>query len=357
MVNQPRILVSPLDWGLGHATRCIPIISHLLERNCEVIIATHGYSLDILRTEFPALEYLELQGYDIRYSSILPAAMAIALQLPKIDRSIAREHKETESICKTKKIDAIISDNRYGVWSEHIPSIIITHQLNIRTRFAQGLLRLKLNRHLSKFNECWIPDYEEGDNLSGALSHPCPTAINVRYIGLLSRFNCACQTLTMEHDLLVLLSGPEPQRSILEEMVIRQVNQLDNINVLIVRGIPGGKSYKVNDRIELIAHLGIKELSEKIGNCKVILSRPGYSTIMDLAALGGKRVIFVPTPGQTEQEYLAGYFDREGIAISCKQNRLSLTIEWLKVLACKGFSSSLYPIIYKQEVDRWLQKI
>ena len=352
-----RILLSPLDWGLGHTTRCIPIIQYLLNRNVDVIVAASGASLTLLKEEFPQIEYIDFRGYRVRYSSFLPASAAIALQVPKINRAIAREHRELESIISTKKIDAVISDNRFGLWSDKLPCAIITHQLNIHSPFAKGLLTEKNLGYIKHFGTCWIPDYEDGDNLSGTLSHPLPQGINAEYIGIISRFEPRIERKEMQYDLLVLLSGPEPQRTILERKVVKQIKEIGNIKALVVRGLPDGKALPAEKNIEYVNHLRKDALLEKILVSKAILSRPGYTTLMDLAAIGGKRAIFIPTPGQTEQEYLGMYMDSEEIAVSYFQKNFSLREAWRKVFGARGFNSGLYKPLYKEAIDKWLEKI
>ena len=351
-----RILVSPLDWGLGHATRCIPIIKHLLDKGLEVIIACDGLPLALLKEEFPNLEYVEIKGYHVKYSSLLPASAAVALQIPKIKKAIAREHKQLEQIIKDKKIDAVISDNRYGLWTDKVPCIIITHQLNIQAPLAKDKLRAMALEYIKKFSTCWIPDYKDGDTLSAVLSHPIPDGVNATYLGLLSRFEPNTQRKEMQRDLLVLLSGPEPQRTILEKKAINQVKEIGNLKALIVRGIPDGKKIDGGENIEVVSHLNKEELLEKILTSKAILARPGYSTLMDLAAIGGKRAILIPTPGQTEQEYLAMYMESENIATISLQKNFSLREAWRKVFQTKGFNSALYRPIYKEAIDEWLAK-
>lgn len=352
-----RILVSPLDWGLGHTTRCIPIIQHLLDRNVEVVVATSGASLMLLKEEFPQMEYIELKGYRVRYSSFLPVSMAVALQVPKINRAIAREHRELQTIIESKKIDAVISDNRFGLWSDKVPCVFITHQLNIHSPFAKVLLTEKNLGYIKNFTTCWIPDYEEGDNLSGTLSHPIPEGINAQYIGVISRFEAQKEREQMQYDLLVLLSGPESQRTVLEKKIVKQIRAIGNIKAFVVRGLPGGKTLPDEKNIEYVNHLAKDTLLKKIGVSKAILSRPGYTTLMDLAAIGGKRTIFIPTPGQTEQEYLGMYMDSEEIAVSYLQKNFSLREGWRKVFQAKGFNSALYKPIYKEAIDKWLESL
>jgi uncharacterized protein (TIGR00661 family) len=350
-----RILVSPLDWGLGHATRCIPIIRHLLDKNCEVVIAADGAPLALLREEFPQLEYVELRGYRVWYSSIFSATVSVAMQVGKINRAIAREHRELQTIIESKKIDAVISDNRYGLYSDKVPCVLMTHQLNIQSPFVKGKLREKNVAHIKKFNECWVPDYEDGDTLSCSLAHPVPEGINATYIGILSRFESRPDRKEMQYDLLVLLSGPEPQRTILEKKAIKQINEIGNIKALIVRGMPGGKSFTVNENIEVVPHMDKNALLEKILVSKAILARPGYSTLMDLAVIGGKRAIFIPTPGQTEQEYLGMYMESEEIGVLSLQKNFSLKETWRRVFQSKGFNNKLYKEIYKDKIDGWLR--
>lgn len=351
-----RILVSPLDWGLGHATRSIPVIQHLIHKGIEVVFAASGHSLKLLKEEFPQLEFAEIKGYNVRYSSFLPASVAVALQVPKINRAIAREHKELQQIVENKKIDAVISDSRFGMWSDKVPSVIITHQVNIHSPYLRKMVNKKNMGHLKKFNAVWVPDYEEGDNLSGALSHPAAEGIAVKYIGILSRFEARLERKEMQYDLLVLLSGPEPQRTILEKKIVRQIKEIGNLKALVVRGLPGTKSLPAENNIEFVTHLDKNELFNKILVSKAILARPGYTTLMDLAAVGGKRAIFIPTPGQTEQEYLGMYMDAEGFAVNMRQKSFSLKNAWRQVFATKGFNSALYKPMYKQAIDEWLEK-
>jgi len=353
-----RILVSPLDWGLGHASRCVPIIRHLREKNIEVVIASDGAPLKLLQEQFPGIEYVILKGYKVKYSYFLPASVKVLLQVPKITRAIKREHKELEKIIKEKRIDAIISDNRYGLYTDAVPCVLITHQFNIQAKAGSKRFSEKILGYIKKFNTCWIPDNEGEDNLSGNLSHPIPVGINAKYIGPLSRFGNATGGKDMKYDLLILLSGPEPQRTILEKKVIRQLSALPYIKALIVQGLPGNKEIKSpHENIDVVPHLNDISLLEKILCSKAIISRPGYSTIMDLAIIGGKRALFIPTPGQTEQEYLAMRMEALEIAVSVPQKQLSMKDSLTKVFLSKGFNNNLYPVIFQKTVDEWIDTL
>jgi len=186
-----RVLVAPLDWGLGHATRCIPIIYELLEQGCSVIIAASGPTEILLKKEFPELIFLPLKGYAVRYSkkkSWLP--LTIFFQIPSIITSICYEHCWLKKIVKEKDIDLVISDNRFGLYHATIPSVYITHQLLIKTgdRFTENIAQQIHFHFIKKFTQCWVPDAEENNNLAGELSHPKKHPDNIKYIGPLSRF-------------------------------------------------------------------------------------------------------------------------------------------------------------------------
>lgn len=334
--GKPRILVSPLDWGLGHATRCIPLIEELIKNNCEVILATDGAQESLLREEFPSLEFVKLKGYNAKYArSARSMLWQMLIQIPKFNRVIASENKWLQKIISDHKIDAVISDNRYGLYSKLVPTVFITHQLLIKSplgKLTELLLQKRNYRYIKKFSECWIPD-SAADPLAGELSHPLkkPKTL-IKYIGHLSRFKKKDIPEINDH-LLVSLSGPEPQRSILENIIIDQIAHYKG-TATIVRGLPGSASViPSTNMIKFYNHLPAKELNEEIQKAAFIICRSGYSSVMDIAALK-KRSILIPTPGQTEQEYLAKYLFGKKFAMISVQNKFSL--DKLITLA-KGF--------------------
>ena len=318
-IGKKRILVSPLDWGLGHATRCIPIIYALIKQGHTVLIATDGPQKILLEREFPGIEYLPLKGYQIKYSKTKSAFMFTMLrQMPKALKAIISEHHSLEKIIRQKKIDIVISDNRFGLYHKHVHSVLITHQLLIKSPFLQGFLQGINYYFINKFDECWVPDFKEEPCLAGILSHPkkMPT-IPVRYVGWLSRFQKAEHKLPTH--VLVLLSGPEPQRTILENTIVNQLNDCVK-SVLIVRGLPNHTSHlQVNDGVKYVNHLPARQLEDAIQSASFVIARSGYSTIMDLLKLK-KKAILIPTPGQTEQEYLAQYLMDKKLVYSVNQD-------------------------------------
>jgi len=326
-----RILVAPLDWGLGHATRCIPLIRELNEAGCEVILGADGAPLELLSKEFPFLEKILLPGYGIRYANGGAGfGMKMIAQLPVIRKAIRREARVLRQWLATHQLDAIISDNRFGLHIPGIPSVIMTHQLGIRSPFgpvSEKWLKWANYRYIQKFDACWVVDFPGDRNLAGKLSHPdVLPRIPLTYLGCLSRLQPGKKAIT--RDLTVVISGPEPQRSLFEQLITEQV--LDTgLSVLIVRGQPGAPIRESTDsRIRIVPHLESERLNEALLESAFVLCRSGYSSVMDLVRLG-KKAILVPTPGQTEQEYLGSYLmGRQYFLTAAQKNfRLKETLE------------------------------
>ena len=321
-----RILIAPLDWGLGHATRCIPIIKELLNQNCEVYLAGDGAQKTLLETEFPSLPLLLLKGYHIYYSRKKWAMpLHIFFQVPKILSAIRQEKKWLRFAVNEYKFDVIISDNRYGLHSPKAHSIFITHQLLIKSpvKWIEKIFQKRNYNYINQFDECWVPDNKNENNLSGELSHPSfMPAIPVKYIGWLSRMKVKAIEPQKNH-LLIMLSGPEPQRSILENKIIDQIVTLA-INATIVRGIPEHSSIiPSTNSIKFYNHLSTEELNTEMAKADLIIARSGYTTVMEIVSMK-KKSILIPTPGQTEQEYLANYLFQKRIAYCCAQKYFSL---------------------------------
>ncbi|MFB0937336.1 MAG: glycosyltransferase [Urechidicola sp.] len=295
-----------MNWGIGHATRCIPIINQLLKLNFNPIIASDGDALLLLQKEFPFIKTIELPSYHIQYPKNGKfLKWKLLLDSLRIIRAIRKEKKKTQEIVAQENISGIISDNRYGVYSKGIPSVFITHQLTVlsgNTSFISSKIQQKL---IQKFDECWIPDVDLELNFSGNLSKS-KNVINSKYLGLLSRFQK--EQLEIKYDLIVLLSGVETARKRLEVKLTQQLSRY-NGTVLFVKGqLEENQKHKVIGNSTYVNFLLSHELEKAINGSKLIIARSGYSTIMDLAILE-KKAFFIPTTGQYEQEYLASYLE------------------------------------------------
>lgn len=320
--NQPkRILIAPLDWGLGHTTRLIPIIRYLNSIGCITIIACDATAKSLLEKEFPTLTYVPLQGYNIEYSkSGTWLILKLLRQLPRVLKQIFMENEWVKKAVIDYKIDAIISDNRPSFFHKDIPSVYITHQVQIfsKVAFIRNYVNLSHIKFINKYKECWVPDFEGITSIAGYLSHPKPLPKTpLKYIGPLSRFSPS--TKVPGEKIVALISGPEPQRTILENLLTKKLKKWDKPAVLIV-GQPNEKQIKsIEGNLTVFNYLETKELEQQLQDAKLIIARAGYSTIMDLLYLQ-KNAILIPTPGQSEQEYLAEYIGNEGNFIFVDQN-------------------------------------
>ncbi|MFT5750825.1 MAG: hypothetical protein ACI828_000537 [Flavobacteriales bacterium] len=321
MKQTPTILVAPLNWGLGHATRCIPIIRSLQANGFGVLIGSDGASLALLRQEFPEIQTICLPSYHISYAKKKNQFKTHFLRRsPKLLKAIRAEHKALEGLITTHHISGVISDNRLGLYSSRIPTVFMTHQLQVLSGFTTPLTTYLHRRFAKRFDECWVPDYQGEPNVSGALGHPKKILPNVRYIGPLSRFKK--DILPKKWDILALISGPEPQRTYLEEKLLFELKKY-NGNVLLIRGVIETKETRQLKNITIKNYLTSQELEKTLNQSAVVISRSGYTTIMDLIALE-KKAFFIPTPGQTEQEYLALRLKLLRIAPFCTQETFTI---------------------------------
>ena len=318
-----RILVAPLNWGLGHATRSIPIINTLIAHNFEPIIASDGVALSLLQKEFPNLITVELPSYNVTYAKKGKFfKLKMIKDTPKLLKAIKSEKKATKQLIEAYKIDGIISDNRLGVYSKHIPSIFITHQLKVLSGTTTWFSTKIHEEFIRKFDVCWVPDVKGSPNLSGKLGHPKTFEIPTEYIGALSRFEKKDSPFL--NDILILLSGPEPQRTFLEEKLITEFKNYKG-DVIFVKGVMEAEQTKeVLKNITFYNFMTSSLLEKTINESALVISRSGYTTVMDLAKLN-KKAFFIPTPGQFEQEYLAKRLTELNLVPSCCQEDFNLS--------------------------------
>ena len=316
--NNKTILIAPLNWGLGHATRCIPIIKALQENNYIPIIASDGIALELLRKEFPYVKTLKLPSYQIEYAKNgKNFKWKLLKSFPKMIEAIWNEKKKVKKWIKKYDIDGIISDNRLGVFSKKVPSVFITHQLNVMTGNTTWITSKLHQNIIKKYNECWVPDFEGIPNLTGKLGHIKKADFNLKYIGPLSRMKK--KELPTQFDLMIILSGPEPQRGLLEEKLKTEIVNYKG-RVVFIKGIIETEQKKEQiENVTFYNFMNTRQLEQTFNESEIVLCRSGYTTIMDLAKLE-KKAFFIPTPGQYEQEYLAEKLEKEGLVPYAKQD-------------------------------------
>ncbi len=300
------VIVAPLHWGLGHATRCIPIIKLLIENKYTPVIASDGAALELLLKEFPELDFLALPSYNIEYAKNL--RWSLIFQVPKILKAAREERRVIAAYIQKNRIVGIISDNRFGVRSTEVPSVYLTHQIHVLSGIFTGITS-KIHQHLiKKFDECWVPDSSEGFTFSGKLSKTGQRGINAKRIGILSRFQKEVKPIDI--DVLLVLSGPEPHRTALELKLIHEFETYPG-KIVLVQGVLSKKQTIFRKgNIQIYNYMLSKELQDTMNGTALIICRSGYSSILDLAKLN-KKAFFIPTPDQSEQEYLARYLELE----------------------------------------------
>jgi uncharacterized protein (TIGR00661 family) len=352
MTFKKRILVAPLNWGLGHATRCIPIINALIEQRFEPVIASDGAALELLKKEFPNVICIELPSYNITYSKHgFLFKWHLLKKFSKLLRTFKKENHVVQNIIETYDISGIISDNRFGVYSTNkkIPSVYITHQLRVLSGLSTWISSKMHQKIIKKHHECWIPDFESTPNLSGKLGHLKEYIINLNYLGPLSRFKRKPVTHSV-YDIMVLLSGPEPQRDLLEQKVLHELKTYKG-SIIVVQGVIENtqKVTQLNKNMTIYNFMTSAELEATIQNSHILISRSGYTSVMDFSTLE-KKVFFIPTPGQTEQLYLAKRFDKMKIAPYCKQSDFSLD-NLKKIESYSGFGHFKKETNFKELFD------
>lgn len=347
MKKQKTFLFAILNWGLGHATRCMPIIEQLLQQQQKVVIASDGLAFSFLKDAYPTLTFEILPAYNIRYPKFGSMVFAMFKQMPHLLKTINKSNELTAALVKKHKVDCIISDNRYGCYNKTIHSIFITHQCNIQLpkffSFAKGLVNKFNHKYINQFNQLWIPDFDN-QLLSGKLSN-IKNSIKTKstFIGPLSRLKLSNKSETSF--CTVILSGPEPQRSILEQKIINQAKLIE-ADIILVRGTNQVVKYKLPANLKTINIASNKKINELLLNSKHIICRSGYSSIMDLVALQ-QTAFLIPTPGQTEQEYLAKHLTGQQLFVTCPQSLVNLknVLEQLE-----NFTSNLQLVKFENEL-------
>ena len=301
--------------------------------------------MSLLKKEFPDIECIELPSYDITYPKKGKYFRLKMLQSsPKMAKAIALEKKAIASIIEDYQIEGIISDNRLGVHNKGLPCVFMTHQLQVlsgNTTWLSTKLHQKIIKH---FHECWVPDNLGDINLSGKLGHTPTQDIPVKYIGPLSRFSK--QDISFTYKVMVLLSGPEPQRTLFEKKLLLEFKNYKG-KVIFVKGvIENEQQVSEENNMIIYNYMTSSQLENAINESALIVSRSGYTTLMDLAKLS-KNAFFVPTPGQYEQEYLAERLRALGFADSCKQDEF--TIDKLNGISnYKGLQAMDYEVNFKK---------
>ncbi len=295
-ISNKTILISALDWGFGHTTRCVALIHQLIKQNNQIIFAGNKLQTLFMIKEFPSITVKQIKGYNVTLSSQQSTYLQIAKQFKKIKIAIKKEHQWVEDYVNKNKVDIIISDNRYGFRSSNVTSIFMGHQLNVYVPYFRQLVNKKLSQYINQFNYCWIVD-DESINLAGELSNPKYLSINYQYIGLLNRFTKREEEILYEY--LIIISGAYPEN----ERFLKEVEDYFSQKTALLVIISTIESKQPIKNAKYIYQPTTKELNRLINQSKIIVSKMGYTTLMEMVSIN-KPCILIPTKGQYEQEYL-----------------------------------------------------
>jgi UDP:flavonoid glycosyltransferase YjiC (YdhE family) len=339
-----HVFVSPLNWGLGHSTRDIPIIEELLRRGHEVTIGSSGNALVLLKRECNECNFIHFKDYPAPYSDSRFFLANFAAGIPAMLQAIAQENKRFEQILAKNRFDLIISDNRMSVYSPRIPSYFISHQLRYSMPgylYPFEMLTMPFNSFFHrKFTGVIVPDIDPNknrQNLSGKLCRSKLDITNRRvyYAGILA--GTKKMAVPQDLDFLAIVSGPEPQRTKLEEIIMKQVQALPGEKVVLL-GSPQKESHKkLDEHTTVHSYVSTKDKAELMNRARFIITRSGYTTMMEMAELDKKQGLFTPTPGQTEQEYLSRYYAQQGWFLSRSQYKLNLVEDVQEAMNSQGF--------------------
>lgn len=359
MASRKKVLICPQHWGLGHVTRTIPVIHYFIRKNYKVILACSGAGSVLLKKEFPELPLYEIPDYGINYP-YKSMVINIALQFFKMHTAMVKEHYALKRICKMEDIDLLVSDARLGAAQFNTKSVIIAHHLHFRlgSRIIEWICDTWLKIFYLSFDQLWIPDLAGSDNLSGDLSHVYKSRKH-HFIGILSRFKK--MDVELKYDYAIMLSGPEPLRTLLEEILLNQLSDLLPARCILIRGITTGKDISMYSETYK-AHLEVKnlvtgkELNEIMCASKYIICRSGYSTLLDLAIIQ-KPALLIPTPGQPEQEYLADELMQKKLFHSVHQDEINLKMDLEIVKSMNGYDAFHEKLSLSERLDPLIDKL
>jgi hypothetical protein len=347
-----KILFGVFDWGLGHATRDLPLIEALLKKRHTVHILSTGRALELLRRHFgPRCEYFDVPSLGNPYTRTRFHSLSVLLHGVGILRNLRRARRMTAAIIGKGRYDKVISDVRYDVYDKGENSYFINHQVRfISIPVAQLASEWWLSRRQAHFKYVIVPDFDK-ENLTGALSHDLKLIPKerIRYIGVLSQVRK--RPMRKDIDYFISLSGNEPQRTLLEEKILAQLGGLRG-RIVVTLGARGRATPRVPKNVTVHDFLPAQEQERMMNRARFIICRSGYTTVMELYELDIRHALLIPTPGQTEQEYLADLYEERGEYHHVSQYRLDLPRDIAEARRFTGFKQQWKT---KESVERFMK--
>jgi UDP:flavonoid glycosyltransferase YjiC (YdhE family) len=298
-ISNQKVLISPLNWGMGHVARSIAIIQQLIDQQNQVFVACEDDQKAVFECYFSQLHFISHRPYPFQFSGKGKWAWDLFRQRKKLLERFAEENNEVTVYISDFQIDVVISDHRYGFFSTTKPSIFITHQLHLPLKWFQKPMQFIHQKLLQNFSSVWVLD-EENSSLAGKLSEKIKHK-DLHYIGWKSRFQLSGHD-SKACDNLYLVSGPLPYSQDFLNECVEMAWQKSGNNVCI---FPSNLVLPLQLPLNLtcLPANDWQDVDAYFRGARFIISRAGYTTIMDLKVLN-KKSMLIATPGQAEQEYL-----------------------------------------------------
>jgi uncharacterized protein (TIGR00661 family) len=333
-----KVFIAPLNWGLGHATRDLPLIKELINKNFEVFVGANGRSLELLKREVPECRFIDFPDYPIKYPRTrFFVTRFMSVIFPQMLTAMFREGRALRDLQKKYKFDFIISDNRFRY--------LISHQLRYKLPFPinkmEWLPEYFNSVFFNRYDKIIVPDTGKENNFTGELAHRMRFIPEEKliYSGILTDLSKPSIQKESDIDFLIIVSGPEPQRTKLELLIMQQIHALEG-NVIAALGKPESNYKITKGNATIYSFLNRERIADCMSRAKFIIGRPGYTSVMEMVELG-KKALFIPTPGQVEQVYLAQHYMAQGWCYCVQQSRLDLVKDVPKALSFSGFPSSV----------------
>jgi len=295
-VEGMNVLISPLNWGMGHVSRSIALITELVQQKNQVYFAGDEDQIRMVRSYHPDIKIIHHLGYPFRFGAKGNFGLDLAFSYPALNKRLKEERKEVEKYVSENKIDLVISDHRYGFLSEKVPSVLLTHQVNLPVKWHEQWVQKIHHNLLAKFNRIWVPDYEDS-RLSGDLSKN-PGSFDLEFIGPLSRFKDIDKDRIRDLEVVIMISGPDVYG---EKFLKKQMKNAELRDAIYL--VSPFLKEKFEGESNVIATSDWTQSDQLILKTKKLIAPSGYSTIMDLEFLNIASDL-TPTVGQREQEYL-----------------------------------------------------
>ncbi|MBN2223360.1 MAG: hypothetical protein JW765_01655 [Deltaproteobacteria bacterium] len=336
------MLFSPLSWGLGHATRDIPIINDLIARGHTVGVAATGIALELLSLEFPDLEFYNVPDYPSPYTSDGFSITRVVALFPLMVNNIAREHRIISRIVRSERYDLVISDNRFGAYTKDVPCLFISHQIRFATpggiESVERMMEVFNGRYHRHFERVIVPDNPPGPrSLSGKLGYARRPFTKRRAYSAGILTDIRKQDVPQDIDYLVSISGPKVTKDALKKIIVEQIGGISGKKVILLGDPASAFEERLDDDTLMKSHADRHEMADLMNRAEFVITRSGYTTVMELAELEKKDLLFIPTPGQTEQEYLSAYYEDMGWVHSVRQHDLDLVRDVARARTMKGF--------------------